>query len=61
MTEFPICLHCRERISLNEHHECLEEMTLEELFDSCLEEVRQRKAIATMPKGQFPEDEDFKP
>ena len=42
------CLKCKQNYS-EEHHECLEEMTIDELFDSCLSDVRSAMAELDLP------------
>ena len=55
------CIKCREEVFEGEDHQCLEVMTLDELFQHELKEVRKRKMMATVPPGQSPEEEGFKP
>jgi len=76
-----ICIKCRQEYD-EENHECLEVMTLDELFQHELKAVRAKMDDAlhptgrctcagegtcrwcnraTVPPGQSPEDEEFKP
>ena len=39
-----VCIKCKIPYVLEDGHECLEELTLDELFDSCLGDVRSTMA-----------------